>query len=244
MHFSFDGFSEEIYKQLRGCSEHFYLKLKALKNLERFNIEVYISSTIAAGINEGEVEKLLKFCVENNHFIKGLVFFYAEPFGRFNINTKKLLTASDLIKLLEDASNGIINKDYFMEFKKFSINLHHLFKNIGKFFPYGHGYFASIPFKTNKNRISEFIPLQELKIINKKMEIAKFSIIKSLSLKRFFWFLRFLFSKKFKPVMFHDNILLINIGYIGTPLTYIPTKSHCGTIIKLKDEFVMYSYNG
>jgi uncharacterized radical SAM superfamily Fe-S cluster-containing enzyme len=240
VHFSFDGFREEIYEQLRGSSEHLYLKLKALKNLEKFNIEVYISSTIAAGINEGEVGKLLEFCVRNNHFIKGLVFFHAQPFGRFNINTKKLLTASDIIKLLEDASKGTINREYFIEFKKFSIHLYHLLNKIGKFFPYGHGYFAAVPFKTDGNGISQLIPLKELKIINKKLEQKKISIIRHLSWKRLWWLSKFFLSKKFKPKMLSDKILLVNIGYVGTPITYIPTKSQCEAIQKHKGKIFMY----
>jgi uncharacterized radical SAM superfamily Fe-S cluster-containing enzyme len=240
VHLTFDGFSEEIHEKLRGNRKYLYLKLKALKNLERFDIEVYLSATIAAGINDKEVRKLLKFCVRNNHFIKMLQLYVATPFGRFNINTTKTLTPSDVIKLLEEASNGIVNRDYFLENKIFRVNMYHLLGKIGKFIPFGH-HFAACPFYVNKNEISQLIPLQDLKNINKKMKRKEISIIKYISLKRLWWFIKFLFSRKFKPSIINNNILIIGVDIIYTPLNYIPIKLDIVTVQKFKDDTVMYA---
>lgn len=234
VHFSLDGFREEIYEKLRG-KDYLYEKLKALKNLEKCEIDVYISSTIAAGINEDQVSELLKFAIKNNHFIKGLYIFSATPYGRFNIKIEKLLAPSDIIKLLEEASSGRINKEYFLEFKKLRVNINRTLEKFGKFFPVGY-YLSPTLFKVEKSEIKEFIPLKDLKKINNYLQKNDLISVLRFLLKNKKYSLNFLklITKSLNPNALGVNNLNIMVGFVTTPINYIPMKIHHLGIAKIK----------
>jgi uncharacterized radical SAM superfamily Fe-S cluster-containing enzyme len=242
VHVSFDGFREEVYEKLRGDSKQLYIKLRALKNLEKYNIKVSLAAVIASGINEDEVEKLLRFSIKNNHFIKALNLYGATPYGKFNIDIKKYLTPSDLIKLLGEASNGVICKEYFVEFKKLRVNLYNILKNIGIYFPFGD--FASVTlFKVHENEIKHFIPLEDIKSTNKEIEKGNVVfIMKQLFKSRGLLFLK-LMQKKIKQEVL-GSILNIHVANINTPVNYIPIEFDNKIIAKIKDEFGIFEQAG
>jgi uncharacterized radical SAM superfamily Fe-S cluster-containing enzyme len=218
---SFDGFREDTYEKLRGNREHLYLKLKALKNLEKYNIEVYLSVTIAPDINEDELPKILKFAIRNNHFIKGLNIYGATPgYGRFNISMKRNITSSDIAEILEKASSGVISKEYFIEFKRLRVNLSNLLKKFGIFFPPGY-YYPIAVLNVINGEVKQFIPLEKLKRINYQLENKRLiPILKDVKLVSDF--LKLLISKSFYVGSLGKNMLVINIGNIITPVNYIP----------------------
>jgi uncharacterized radical SAM superfamily Fe-S cluster-containing enzyme len=238
IHFSFDGFRENIYEELRGSRKQFYIKLKALKNLEKYNFKVILASIIASGINEDEVSKLLKFSIKNNHFIQTLALFGATPYGRFNIKIKKYLTPSDLIKLLEEASNGVINKEYIIEFKKLRNNLYQILKKMGIYFPFGNHDSSISLFKIEGNQIKHFIPLKELKEINKELENKKFtSLMKYLFTKRGLLFIKLLL-RNLKLETLGNDILGIHVANILTPLNNFTVEVDDKIIEKIRDKIL------
>jgi uncharacterized radical SAM superfamily Fe-S cluster-containing enzyme len=212
--------------------------LKALKNLEKYNFKVILASIIASGINEDEVSKLLKFSIKNNHFIQTLALFGATPYGRFNIKIKKYLTPSDLIKLLEEASNGVINKEYIIEFKKLRNNLYQILKKMGIYFPFGNHDSSISLFKIEGNQIKHFIPLKELKEINKELENKKFtSLMKYLFTKRGLLFIKLLL-RNLKLETLGNDILGIHVANILTPLNNFTVEVDDKIIEKIRDKIL------
>jgi uncharacterized radical SAM superfamily Fe-S cluster-containing enzyme len=230
---SFDGFREDIYEKLRGDKDLLYMKLKALKNLEKFGIQVIISSTITAGINDDEIGRILNFCIKNVHLIKGIYYFCAIPYmGKFDVNLKKVLTPSDILKSLEKITDDVISREYVIEFKKLAMNLHYMLKKFGIYFPPGH-YHAMSLYKAGS--IKQFIPLKELKKINREIKKNKFLfVLKSLFSKRGLLFLKLLICKN-KIESLGKNIFNVNATYINTPFNYIPVKFDTCVVWRIKN---------
>ena len=237
VHISFDGFRENIYEQLRGDGKQLCIKLKALKNMEKYNMKIFLSSVIVSGINEDEVPKLLDFSIKNNHFIQSLTLFGATPYGKFNIKIEKFLTSSDLIELLEKTSNSVINKEYFIEFKKLRVNLYNILKKVGIYFPFGN--YASLTlFKVEEKQVKHLIPLEELKEINRRIENKEISIMKYLFTKNSLLLLKLLWNK-LKPEAL-GNTLGIHVANIITPINYFPIEIDNRRIAKVKDEYLIF----
>lgn len=102
--FSFNGFNDEAYKKLNGCSL-LKIKLKALNNLRRENMNVRLSVMLERGINDKELEKIYQFCIQNNHFIDVLRVRRVVSIDSHDYNIhKKFLYLSEMI----DMFSGII----------------------------------------------------------------------------------------------------------------------------------------
>jgi hypothetical protein len=141
--------------------------------------------------------------------------------GRFNINLERVLTPSDILKSLEKITDGVISREYVIEFKEFAMNLHHLLKKFGIYFPFGH-YHANSLFKVGS--VKQFIPLKELKKMNREIKKNKFLFaLKCLFSKRSFLFLKLLISEN-KIESLGKNIFNVNATYVNTPFNYIPVK--------------------
>jgi uncharacterized radical SAM superfamily Fe-S cluster-containing enzyme len=231
--FSFDGFREDIYEKLRGDKNQLYIKLKALKNLEKFGIQVILSSTITAGINDDEIGRILNFSIKNVHFIKGIYYFCTIPYmGRFDVSPRKMLMPSDILKSLERITNGVISREYVIEFKKLAVNLYYLLKKFGIYFPPGH-YHAMSLFRAGS--IKQFIPLKELKKMNKEIKKNKFLfILRSLFSRRSLLFLKLLINKN-KIESLGKNVFNVNATYINTPFNYIPVKFDTCIVWRIKN---------
>jgi uncharacterized radical SAM superfamily Fe-S cluster-containing enzyme len=232
IYFSFDGFAEEIYEKLRGNKNYLYTKLKALRNLESSGIRVILTATIASGINDNQIPYLLRFAIKNNNFIKGLYLYGATPYGRFNITIDKYLTPSDLIKLLEKASQNKIRREYFLEWSRFIKNINLIFNKFGLYFY--RSYFISNPYyKIENNNLKEYIPCDELKKINDTIERGKLFLLFKYSFKYFKRFLRMFFSPtKVHYKILEENILSIRAGNINNPLIHLPLKQDALEIMK------------
>lgn len=234
---SFDGFREEIYEKLRDSREHLHFKLKALKNLEKYDLKVYLTSTITSGVNENEIPKLLKFAAENNHFIVGMNLYAATPYGKFNVTQKEQLTPSNLIDILDAASNGIINREYFIEFKKLRANLYNICKKVRIFFPPYSYYHSHILLKTENSQFKHFIPIKYLKQINEHIKDRKLiPLIKYLikNLNPTLAFIKLILTN-FNAKFLGKNVFIIQLGNIITPLNYIPIEYDCISVEKNKD---------
>lgn len=112
---SFDGIQPETYKKIRGLDIS-KTKLKALENMRIAKLDgVMLVQTICKGINDHEVENVLKFAHDNNDIIAGVIYQPVSLCGRVAIEDlmKMRYTNSDLLAEVERATGGQIKKTDF-----------------------------------------------------------------------------------------------------------------------------------
>ncbi|KAF0134544.1 MAG: radical SAM domain-containing protein [Candidatus Saganbacteria bacterium] len=108
---SFDGFNANAYLQLRG-KDLIAIKLKALQNLEKYNIPTTLIPTIAKDINEDEMGPIFEYGLSKS-FIRSL---HIQPLthigagGRnFNVDLLQHVTTSDILRKIEEYFKGRIS---------------------------------------------------------------------------------------------------------------------------------------
>lgn len=69
--FSFNGFSDSIYKIING-KPLLDLKLKALQNIKQAQIQTILSVLLVKGLNENELSGILQYCLQHQDFIREL----------------------------------------------------------------------------------------------------------------------------------------------------------------------------
>jgi molybdenum cofactor biosynthesis enzyme MoaA len=97
---SFNGFDDEIYRQMNGGSL-LNVKLKALENLKKLGIKTCVSLTLAKGLNDKEIRKICDFCVENRSFIYQLRVRTSAPMGR-HLEEVEQHCLSEMVRLFAD----------------------------------------------------------------------------------------------------------------------------------------------
>jgi len=122
--FSFDGFDDKTFEELRGRNLLKY-KLMALRNLKDVHANVWLYMTIKKGLNERDIGPMIKFAAHNKDFIKGIAFNLLEREDRL---FEGRLTPSDIYKII-DQDIGI-KVEHFKEEKKFRFFLYDLMKKI------------------------------------------------------------------------------------------------------------------
>jgi len=220
LYFSFNGFTEEIHERIHGDSNQLYKKLKALKNLKKHRIPTIIAFTLVDGINNDQLRLILKFGMNNEDFVKGFHFYGATPYGRFNVSMERYLTSSDLILLLEEASNGEIRMEYFAEFKRLKANIYRLMHMLGLSFPIP---LLNAPYRVIRHsppHLAEYIPVEDLKTINESLEKKKYWKL----LKYWRYLFRIINPIKSYYDTFKENIIWINVGNINTPVNHLPIR--------------------
>lgn len=103
--FSFNGFSENVYKEINGAPL-LGVKLKALQNVKRLKIKTIFSVLIVRGINENEIKDIFNYCIRNMDFIKELRIRSMAHIGKYLIHEK--YTIPELLDLVCNQIN--INK--------------------------------------------------------------------------------------------------------------------------------------
>lgn len=98
VHFSLNGFNDKVYKKINSRSL-LKIKLKALNNLKKENMSVAISVMLVKGVNERELKKIYRFCLENSRFINFLRIRAAVPLGRDGIIQEQIYL-SDIINMM------------------------------------------------------------------------------------------------------------------------------------------------
>ena len=79
---SFLGFNDDAYVKIRG-RKLLIIKMRALKNLKKLNIEVVLSVSVVRGINDNEIKRIYRFYIKNRAFIKSLRIRTMSRVGRF-----------------------------------------------------------------------------------------------------------------------------------------------------------------
>jgi uncharacterized radical SAM superfamily Fe-S cluster-containing enzyme len=114
IYFQFDGFDEETNRLIRGESDLLPLKLRALDRLATAGCPVILVPAIERGVNEHEVGPIIKFALEHPG-IFGLNFQPAFHSGRhLEHDPLERLTIPDVIKLVEEQTDGMFVKDDFV----------------------------------------------------------------------------------------------------------------------------------
>lgn len=110
VYLSFDGLTPESYKKIRGLDIS-KIKFRALENLRKAKYEgVMLVCTVCKGINDHEVEGILKFGRENNDVVAGIVYQPVSLCGRVAVEDlmRMRYTNSDLIAEINRCTNGQI----------------------------------------------------------------------------------------------------------------------------------------
>ncbi len=176
IYISLDSLSPLTSQYFTGERKHLNYKLAALKNLKKLNFNsVYLSTRIAKDVNIDEMEDILEFTITNNDFIKGVVFYGVTPIGWFNMPESCAVSSYDLVLFLEKATKGNLNRDYVFEFNKFRCHLNLLFHKFGMIFPHEENSIYAVI--NNKQALVEFIPLRELREINRYLAEKKYHIL-------------------------------------------------------------------
>jgi len=109
----FDTLKDNNYKFLRG-QKLLTTKLKAIKNLKKYNISVYLFSMLVKDVNFDEIDDLLTFALQNN--IKIINFNPVWEIGR--LKRHKVLYTSDILYKVKDCLN--IDEDDFLDSTAFA----------------------------------------------------------------------------------------------------------------------------
>lgn len=159
---SFDSFRKETQKKL---GENIYkFKLRALKNLKRYGIYTFISISfkLIEYVNQNELDDFVKFLINHNDFIKGLFLILLNPVGKMEIKQEHFFTYSDIIKKVSGSEYVKCDKNYFLEFEKFRLNLSRFLRNFNINLPV-ESYIITVPFKIEDNVLKEVITTKLLK---------------------------------------------------------------------------------
>ena len=130
---SFDGFGEELYREIRGDEKQYSLKMKALHNLRKLGLPTILQTTLIKEKNEGDLSRIIELVMENS-FIQGVwikpVFLPGTPpFSGFD--SSHLLSLQE-IKSLINQSCGI-SPEYF---DLFYLSKYKVIKLLQKLYPY------------------------------------------------------------------------------------------------------------
>ncbi|KYC54439.1 MAG: molybdenum cofactor biosynthesis protein A [Candidatus Methanofastidiosum methylothiophilum] len=111
----FDGLTYESYKKFRGY-DTLPEKKKAIQNLRELGeTSVVLVPTVSKGINDHEIGDIIYFGRDNFDVIRGINFQPLSFSGRASkeeINSHRI-TITDLVKLIEQQTNGEIGKEDF-----------------------------------------------------------------------------------------------------------------------------------
>jgi uncharacterized radical SAM superfamily Fe-S cluster-containing enzyme len=111
VYLQFDGVDDRVYKQTRG-RELFEIKLKAVEAVRRAGIRIVYVPTIAGGINEDQVGKILQFAIDNIDVSSGISYQPIAITGRVSYEEREKLrfTLPDLVRCIEEQT-GLLRKD-------------------------------------------------------------------------------------------------------------------------------------
>jgi sulfatase maturation enzyme AslB (radical SAM superfamily) len=117
VHLQMDGFEDKTNITLRGKALT-DVKMKALKNLEEFNIATDLVMVIMPGLNEHEVPAMIEYSKEHS-FVRELFFLGFRSLGKArDAGHEMCYLPDDTIDIVEQATNGEIDRKSVMRFQK------------------------------------------------------------------------------------------------------------------------------
>jgi uncharacterized radical SAM superfamily Fe-S cluster-containing enzyme len=111
IYLQFDGLDDHVYEQTRGRKLLEY-KLKTVEAVRKAGIKIVYVPTIAGGINEDQVGKILQFALDNIDVSSGISYQPVAITGRINYEERLKLrfTLPDLVRCIEEQT-GIAGKE-------------------------------------------------------------------------------------------------------------------------------------
>lgn len=111
IYLQFDGFSDDIYRKLRGV-ELLDTKIKAIEKLAAGGFSIVLAVTVAKGVNDREIGKIADFAIENPA-IRGVLFQPVAYTGRFaQVDPIDRVTLPDVLKELGLQSKHLKKNDF------------------------------------------------------------------------------------------------------------------------------------
>ncbi|MDP6110454.1 MAG: radical SAM protein [Planctomycetota bacterium] len=112
-----DALSNPELRVLRGGGDHEGLKRRALANLEKAGVRTTIVSTVAKGVNDGNIGECIKLLFEND-FILSLMFQPAAYTGYGGSHFAPhdpldVITIPDIVRCCEEQTEGMLKKSDF-----------------------------------------------------------------------------------------------------------------------------------
>lgn len=113
----FDGFSPETSETLRGKGSLVEIKTRLIEKIRTFGGKLSLTVTLAKGVNEGELKKILDLFFSNDHILSVMVQPMAHAGRAWREYDKAdyldILTIPDVVKLLTEGSGGILEEEDF-----------------------------------------------------------------------------------------------------------------------------------
>jgi MoaA/NifB/PqqE/SkfB family radical SAM enzyme len=224
---TFDGFDPNVTETLRGSKSEYFLKIMALRNLEAERILTFISMTVAKGVNENEIKRVIDYAinsVKRRGVIRHVMMYGATitKDGRYLLPKETEMSDIELLRLVAK-SNKNIKISYLIEFKKLLINFYNLFKKIGYPIPIASGGVIGF-YKVGS--LKELIPTKELKKINKMWEKNKvLAILKTIFNIGLFEAIRMIMFPF--EYLLNSNMLIISLGNVNNEYNFKPIDAGC-----------------
>ena len=114
IYLQFDSFKDEVYKKVRG-RELKDIKLKAIENLNKYNIPITLVATLERNVNDNEIGKIISFGLEQPN-VRGVNIQPVAYFGRKigDNDRKDRVTLTNVIDLIEKQTKKMITKEDFV----------------------------------------------------------------------------------------------------------------------------------
>jgi 7,8-dihydro-6-hydroxymethylpterin dimethyltransferase len=113
VYLQFDGFEDSIHTYFRGTPLG-KTKLKAIENLNVYNIPVTLVVTLETGINDHTIGKIIEFGL-STRCVRGINFQPVGYFGRLpRSNPDRRLTITSVIRKIEEQTSSMIRKTDFI----------------------------------------------------------------------------------------------------------------------------------
>jgi uncharacterized radical SAM superfamily Fe-S cluster-containing enzyme len=234
VHLQFDGFDDVVYSLLRGrplLSE----KLSAISNLSDLGVPIVFESTIAKGVNESEVGKILDFALSNPN-IKAALFRSYSALGNKGLANEQKISMEEIISLLDAHTSSRISLPKMRSFQKLMYVVYSLF-SLPRCF-YNHYFFL----ERSKGTFRPATELLDFSRIEPALDSYKSSqsifsllpaapaFLSSPSLiysAASLWFSRKILNKSFTSAGLSDRYLILGFGCICDPYNFDAESAKC-----------------
>lgn len=113
VYLQFDGFSEEIYRRIRG-ENLLDSKMRAIERLAGKGLSIVLAVTVVKGVNDHEIGQIADFAIKHPA-IRGVMFQPVAYTGRVTQpNALDRITLPDILAGLEVQTNGLLLKSDFV----------------------------------------------------------------------------------------------------------------------------------
>ncbi|MDP7080327.1 MAG: radical SAM protein [Candidatus Undinarchaeales archaeon] len=121
VHLQFDGFDDDVYRTMREC-DMATIKRRTLENLCELGIPTVLEATIARGLNEDEIPRIIDYAVEHP-FVRGIAIKSYVEMGSAGLDHSKSLRGDELLDIFAEQTDGRISNGTILQFHKLLYSL-------------------------------------------------------------------------------------------------------------------------